>query len=320
MSRKIVPFAHRDISSLAKFLRSNLTIIDGKPPKHTEVLNVLARSVGYRNHAALVSSVKQPEGQRRLVAVEIVPNSLREYFLLDDAGQVIDRRHTHPVDQLQFTMNVVIELGHAKAEIVVRAIGRGRGWSFDSDYHPDEQRVGTDTLRAVEKVLVNVSVNLFKVHEVNITLAKHGNSGNGARQLGKRTMVVSENQFGKLSSAVSTVNFETNSCADVIGWMRGQTNDVSTTETPPEALLGFADYLDKVIAVSGQPMMYSWNHEKAAGIRRILSDWASGKRKIEKDRRYIFGNLMAFHPPTSWLGRPPTVPDAVVNAMMSAAR
>ena len=90
------------------------------------------------------------------------------------------------------------------------------------------------------------------------------------------------------------------------------------TETSPEALLGFADYLDAVIAVSGQPFMYSWNHEKAGGIRRILSDWARGKRKEERDRRYIYGNLTAFHPPTSWSGRAPTVPDAVREAMSVA--
>ena len=320
MSRKVVPFSHRDISSLAKFLRSSLSIIDGNPPKQTEVLNVLARSVGYRSHAAFVSSVKKPVGQSRLVALGIVPGSFREYFLLDDAGQVIDRRHTHPVDQLQFAMSVVIELGHAQAEVVVRAIGHSRGWSFDSDYHPDEQQVGTDTLQEFKKVFVNEHVNLFNVHEVNITLAKAGGSGKGTHQFGKETMIVSENQFGRLSSAVSAVNFETKSCADVMDWMCNQAMGKCAAETSPGALLGFADYLDKVIAVSGEPRMYNWNHEKAAGIRRILSDWARGKRKGERDRRYIYGNLAAFHSPTSWLGRAPTVPDSVRDAMMSLAR
>ena len=47
MSRKQVPFAHRDISSLAKFLRNNLSISHGRPPKHTEVLNALAQKRGF---------------------------------------------------------------------------------------------------------------------------------------------------------------------------------------------------------------------------------------------------------------------------------
>ena len=108
--------------------------------------------------------------------------------MLNGAGQVIDRRHTNPVDQLQFTMNVVIELGHAQAEVVVCAIGRGRGWSFDSNYQPDEQQVGTDTLLALKEMLVHENVDLFKVHEVKISLSKSGGNGKAIHEIGKETM------------------------------------------------------------------------------------------------------------------------------------
>jgi len=48
MSRETFPFVAPDASALAKSLRRELDAIDGKPG-HVQVLNMLARAVGYRN-------------------------------------------------------------------------------------------------------------------------------------------------------------------------------------------------------------------------------------------------------------------------------
>ena len=48
MSRDILPFIAPDLSALAKALGRELDLIDGKPG-HVQLLNMLARTVGYRN-------------------------------------------------------------------------------------------------------------------------------------------------------------------------------------------------------------------------------------------------------------------------------
>lgn len=48
MSRSALPFAAGDISALARSLKDQLTKLD-RPPGHVELLNMLARSVGFRN-------------------------------------------------------------------------------------------------------------------------------------------------------------------------------------------------------------------------------------------------------------------------------
>lgn len=48
MSRDILPFIAPDLSALAKALGRELGLIDGKPG-HVQLLNMLARTVGYRN-------------------------------------------------------------------------------------------------------------------------------------------------------------------------------------------------------------------------------------------------------------------------------
>lgn len=48
MSRDILPFIASDLSALAKALGRELGLIDGKPG-HVQLLNMLARTVGYRN-------------------------------------------------------------------------------------------------------------------------------------------------------------------------------------------------------------------------------------------------------------------------------
>ncbi|MFD2265164.1 DUF2087 domain-containing protein [Lacibacterium aquatile] len=48
MSRSVLPFVARDVSSLARSLHRELGALDGKPG-HVQLLNMLARSVGYRN-------------------------------------------------------------------------------------------------------------------------------------------------------------------------------------------------------------------------------------------------------------------------------
>jgi hypothetical protein len=48
MSRETFPFMAPDASALAKSLRRELDAIEGKPG-HVQVLNMLARAVGYRN-------------------------------------------------------------------------------------------------------------------------------------------------------------------------------------------------------------------------------------------------------------------------------
>ena len=101
----------------------------------------------------------------------------------------------------------------------------------------------------------------------------------------------------------------------VLDWMRDYAKDYLEPSVPNQALLAFTDYLDNVIAVSGQPFMYSWNTEKAAGIRDILGRWTKGKRKTEADRDYVFRNLFVFGAPKAWRGRPPFIPEVVQRAM-----
>ncbi|WP_370673847.1 DUF2087 domain-containing protein [Pleomorphomonas sp. PLEO] len=48
MSRDILPFMAPDLSALAKALGRELGLIEGKPG-HVQLLNMLARTVGYRN-------------------------------------------------------------------------------------------------------------------------------------------------------------------------------------------------------------------------------------------------------------------------------
>jgi hypothetical protein len=48
MSRETFPFIAPDASALAKALRRELDLIEGKPG-HVQLLNMLARAVGYRN-------------------------------------------------------------------------------------------------------------------------------------------------------------------------------------------------------------------------------------------------------------------------------
>ena len=48
MSRDILPFTAPDLSALAKTLGREFDLIDGKPG-HLQLLNMLARAVGYRN-------------------------------------------------------------------------------------------------------------------------------------------------------------------------------------------------------------------------------------------------------------------------------
>jgi hypothetical protein len=59
MSRTALPFHAPDVSQLAKALRSQLAGRDGLPG-HVEVLNILARSAGYRNFQHFRSAAARP--------------------------------------------------------------------------------------------------------------------------------------------------------------------------------------------------------------------------------------------------------------------
>lgn len=60
MSRDILPFIAPDMSALAKALGRELGLVDGKPG-HVQLLNMLARGVGYRNfqHFRAASAAEQ---------------------------------------------------------------------------------------------------------------------------------------------------------------------------------------------------------------------------------------------------------------------
>ena len=68
MSRTQIAFASADISALARSLKEQLTSI-GETPSHVQMLNMLAKSAGYRNFQHL-----KAEAETRPVAtVKIVP-------------------------------------------------------------------------------------------------------------------------------------------------------------------------------------------------------------------------------------------------------
>ncbi len=52
-SREIVPLVAADISAFCKNLRQQLTAAGHEPPGHVALLNMLARSAGFRNYQAL---------------------------------------------------------------------------------------------------------------------------------------------------------------------------------------------------------------------------------------------------------------------------
>ncbi len=78
MSRDILPFIAPDMSALAKTLGRELGLIDGKPG-HVQLLNMLARGVGYRNfqHFRAASAAEE-----RLAEVPSAPEPV-DYALVE---------------------------------------------------------------------------------------------------------------------------------------------------------------------------------------------------------------------------------------------
>ena len=64
MSRDILPFIAPDLSALAKTLGRELDLIDGKPG-HVQLLNMLARGIGFRNFQHLRAGRRGGAAPRR---------------------------------------------------------------------------------------------------------------------------------------------------------------------------------------------------------------------------------------------------------------
>ena len=314
MSRTIIPFEHRDVSSLAKFLRSGLEAKNVDVPKHTEMLNLLARSRGFRNYAAYKASIPEESNNKdRLVVLELINSQIAEYYKRDADGKIVDRRH-HTVDQIQFTMNVKIELGHARTDVVVHALGRGASWSFSPEYEPDRAGIAKSALHELGESLSADSVDLFRVHEVGISLSKMGREGGQSYGNEVEVFRVSANQYTILEEAVALANSATTQCEKIVEWMQ------EVSRTPELAMRNKAcirealNHLDTVIECSGEPFMHGWNIEKATSIRHIMTKWAEGKQSNKRDRDYVFRNLFVFNAPPSWTNQPPEIGPALEAA------
>ncbi len=316
MNRNTVSFEHPDISGLAKYLRKELFQNVAESPRHTEVLNVLSRSRGHRNFQSYKQVGYQTNSRDQLAAINVVNSSIQETFLTDGAGEIIDRRHADSVDRIQFAMNVTIELGHVRADAVLRAIGKGHAWTFDSEYVPDEDRVAESTLAALGVQLMDSPASLFGIHSVEIPLSKSGNTGPEKFGQGSKVLRLNGVQFAMLERLICEVNAATTVCEAVVDWLQSvaQAPD-SILEKERKVLRDAANYLDAVVEVSGEPAMYSWNREKMAGIRHALEAWADGERSTEYDRKYVFDNLYVFSAPRAWTGEAPMLSEPLANVV-----
>ena len=59
MSRNLIAFASADISALARSLKEQLTAL-GEAPSHVQLLNMLAKSAGYRNFQHMKAEAGRP--------------------------------------------------------------------------------------------------------------------------------------------------------------------------------------------------------------------------------------------------------------------
>jgi len=92
MSRTTIPFATQDISALAHSLREQLGDRDS-PPGHVELLNMLARSAGYRNFQSLRAQAAAHDllGKPQPAAKPVDYDQVRKLMRYFDAdGQLVN--------------------------------------------------------------------------------------------------------------------------------------------------------------------------------------------------------------------------------------
>jgi hypothetical protein len=111
MPRTLVPFATPDVSSLAKSLKSALDErhVEGRPPpSHVELLNLLARSAGARNFAALKAGAQSPpraltarnKAAPAVAVSELSPTARKTLMQFDEAGRLVRLPNKLSVQQM----------------------------------------------------------------------------------------------------------------------------------------------------------------------------------------------------------------------------
>ena len=92
MSRLILPFAAKDVSSLARALSRELDACEAKP-SHVQLLNMLTRSVGYQNFQHFRAQFKAKDRLERISATPPEPIDHRQVERVlrhfDAAGRLV---------------------------------------------------------------------------------------------------------------------------------------------------------------------------------------------------------------------------------------
>ena len=305
--RTAIPFIHRDISSLAKSLRSGLEAKNTTAAlKHTEMLNLLAQSRGFRNFAAYkASALEESVSNDRLVALEVLPTTVTEIYSRGADGDILDRRHQQ-VDQIQFSMNVHIDVGHASTDVVVHAIGLGVSWSFPPEYQPDEGRIVKSALKVLGDILTSGPVDLFGVHKVEVIASKMGDEDDHSYDNQVELVHLTPSQYAVLDEAVAQTNSATKQTKKVIQWLLEVARAPERARQNATVTRQALDYLLAIVECSGNRFMDSWNREKSQGIYDVMTDWSNGRVNDRHDD-YAFRNLYSFAAPTSWTSPPPDI-------------
>ncbi|MCO6414060.1 MAG: hypothetical protein J5I92_15080 [Thiogranum sp.] len=270
------------------------------------MLNLLAQSRGYRNFPAYQASVPEEQVSKdRLVALEVRPTTVTEICSRDADGNILDRRHQQ-VEQIQFSMNVRIDIGHASTEVVVHAIGLGASWSFPPEYRPDERRIVKSALLAFGDTLTSGPVDLFRVHEVEVIASKVGVEDDNSYDNQVEVVHLTPSQFAVLDEAVAQTNSATTQSKKVIQLLREIARGPDWARQNVTVTRQALDYLLAIVECSGNRFMDSWNREKSKGIYDVMMDWTNGRVNDRHDD-YAFRNLYSFAAPISWTKPPPDI-------------
>lgn len=334
-----VPFASPDIKKLARFIRTHLHDSHEVEVKQTQMLDLLARSQGYRNFAALkactlsASSVEPPQEQRsgvtaasttdlkqsvstqqRLLKLRLHNTGFRETFIKGSEGEWIDRREVEVVDQLAYSMNVRIEAGDLQAEVILHVDANPLDGRFSSDLKVDEDLVKMKSLDALSEHLKTTvgSFDFFGPVNVAISLgnADNATSDSPSSAIHEIEQNVPKPVFDEVSKAITFINIATENCESVVTRLKALTRPLGRQLSGAERqwLDHVSNYLQQLPDLSGQPFMFSWNREKLTGVRHAIERWQSGEWSNED--QWVLQDLSVFQPPRAWYGPPPEVPPA----------
>jgi hypothetical protein len=296
-----IPFHHNDVSALAKSLRGALSSANIGSLKHTDVLNILAKSKGFSNFQAYKASESSASIQHMIV-LKAVPSSFSQLSEQVQQDKTFDHQ-SQRVQSLLFRLNVSIELGHRSADVVIHALARGHNWSFEPDYVPSKERVWQESMSELTKQLQNNELRPFFRNYVNIGLPKIATADESYHGGFMQDVVLNAAQFATVGRVVDQIKQATTECQSVVDWLRDIARSPDDTQQHKAAVSLAFDYIDAVAGVSGDSYLNSWSVVKMASIRYYLTQWSSGNGSNSHAKE--FQELFPFKAPTAWIGTPP---------------